>query len=86
LFKQQIKLHEISALKAIVLSRGFCSHQMKSQKKAAQQLQLNGFDVRAILSPTVAPGKERLRICLHTYNSDQEIISLIDQLKKIQNG
>ena len=42
-------------------------------RSAAQHLQNKGFDVRAILSPTVAAGKERLRICLHTYNSDKEI-------------
>jgi 8-amino-7-oxononanoate synthase len=86
LFKQQIKLHEISALKSDSAIQGILFSSNEITKKAAQQLQLNGFDVRAILSPTVAPGKERLRICLHTYNSDQEITSLIDQLKKIQNG
>ncbi len=45
-------------------------------KKAADNLQKNGFDVRAILSPTVAAGKERLRICLHAYNTGQEIMNL----------
>lgn len=52
-------------------------------KQAASILQNTGFDVRAILSPTVAAGKERLRICLHTFNSDQEIETLFDHLKKI---
>ena len=32
-----------------------------------------GFDVRAILSPTVPAGQERLRICVHTYNTEAEI-------------
>jgi 8-amino-7-oxononanoate synthase len=45
-------------------------------KQMAQQLQKNGFDVRAILSPTVAAGMERLRICIHTYNTEEEIIGL----------
>jgi 8-amino-7-oxononanoate synthase len=45
-------------------------------KQLANQLQKNGFDVRAILSPTVAAGMERLRVCLHTYNTEQEIIGL----------
>ncbi|RYF20717.1 MAG: 8-amino-7-oxononanoate synthase, partial [Flavobacteriales bacterium] len=40
----------------------------ESTKNAALQLQGKGFDVKAILSPTVAIGKERLRICLHAYN------------------
>ena len=52
-------------------------------KNAATSLQKAGFDVRAILSPTVPRGKERLRICLHTYNTDQEIIELVGLLKTI---
>lgn len=36
-------------------------------------LEKKGFDVRALLSPTVSSGRERLRICLHAYNSEQEI-------------
>lgn len=39
-------------------------------------LATNGFDVRAILSPTVPDGKERVRVCLHLHNTDEEILSL----------
>lgn len=46
-------------------------------------LQKQGFDVRAIRSPTVPPGKERLRICLHLHNSDQEILALCDQFQQM---
>jgi 8-amino-7-oxononanoate synthase len=42
-------------------------------KAMAKQLQDNGFDVKAILSPTVPEGQERLRFCLHSYNSTTEI-------------
>ncbi|MBC7915176.1 MAG: 8-amino-7-oxononanoate synthase [Pyrinomonadaceae bacterium] len=51
-------------------------------KKTAMALQEKGFDVRAILHPTVPSGKERLRICLHTFNSDTEIINLAKALKE----
>lgn len=51
-------------------------------KAKADLLHTKGFDVRPIFSPTVPEGKERLRICLHTFNSDQEIIDLADELKK----
>lgn len=51
-------------------------------KKVAEEFQANGFDVRPILSPTVAKGSERLRICLHTFNSSEEITQLIQQLSK----
>lgn len=50
-------------------------------KNAAQKLQSKGFDVRAILSPTVAAGKERIRICLHLFNTDEEINNLCQHLK-----
>nr|WP_294898929.1 8-amino-7-oxononanoate synthase [uncultured Pedobacter sp.] len=49
-------------------------------KTLAAQLQKNGFNVKAILSPTVAKGKERLRICLHAHNSKNEIYELTSQL------
>jgi 8-amino-7-oxononanoate synthase len=49
-------------------------------RHAAQQLQAQGFDVRPILSPTVPAGSERLRICLHTYNTSQEITALATAL------
>lgn len=46
-------------------------------KGIASQLQKNGFDVKAILSPTVPQGQERLRICLHAYNTEKEISELL---------
>lgn len=51
-----------------------------SAKFAAENLQQQGLDVRAILSPTVPKGSERLRICLHTYNTNEEIQTLTSQL------
>ena len=55
----------------------------ETAKNAASKLQSKGFNVKAILSPTVAVGKERLRICLHIYNTDQEITDLVKELKSI---
>lgn len=49
-------------------------------KKLAYQLQKSGFNVKAILSPTVAKGKERLRICIHAHNTKAEIYELSSQL------
>jgi len=54
----------------------------ENARKLASSLQNDGFNVRAILHPTVPEGKERLRICLHTFNTNEEIRSLIQQLKK----
>ncbi len=42
-------------------------------KKIADKLQEKGFNVKAILAPTVQEGEERLRFCIHSYNSKEEI-------------
>ncbi len=49
-------------------------------KAIATELQNKGFDVKAILSPTVPEGQERLRICLHAYNSKEEISGVLKAL------
>ncbi|MEC4003315.1 pyridoxal phosphate-dependent aminotransferase family protein [Flavobacterium sp. SUN052] len=49
-------------------------------KTIASQLQENGFDVKPILSPTVPEGQERLRFCLHSYNSEKEITDVLQLL------
>ena len=51
-------------------------------KGMATKIRANGFDVKAILSPTVPLGKERIRICLHAYNTKQEIDNLINTIIK----
>ncbi|MBO3700178.1 pyridoxal phosphate-dependent aminotransferase family protein [Roseivirga sp. E12] len=50
-------------------------------KSVAKKLQNEGFDIRPILSPTVKEGSERLRICLHTFNTEKEISLICDLLK-----
>jgi len=50
-------------------------------KQLAQQLQDKGFDVKAILSPTVPEGQERLRFCIHSYNSEEEINQVLEFLR-----
>lgn len=52
-------------------------------KAASLSLQHAGFDVRAIRSPTVKKGTERLRICLHTFNKAEEITGLCEKLKAL---
>lgn len=55
----------------------------ESVRQMARTLQERGFDVRPILSPTVPQGSERLRICLHTFNHDEEIASLTGLLRTL---
>lgn len=83
LFKQQVStgknfilLNSDSAIQCIVLK----SNEMA--RDAAKQLQMNNFDVRPILSPTVAQGTERIRICLHSFNTENELTLLAVTLNK----
>jgi len=50
-------------------------------RSLAFNLQQSGFDIRPILSPTVQPGSERLRICIHNHNSISEIETLCNTIK-----
>ncbi|HCN83970.1 MAG TPA: 8-amino-7-oxononanoate synthase [Sphingobacteriaceae bacterium] len=72
---QFIKSH--STIQSMIISGN------EQTRMAARSLQNQGFDVRPILSPTVQPGKERLRICLHTFNTDEDIMKLAASLKKL---
>lgn len=42
-------------------------------KQVSKKLHDKGFNVKAIVSPTVPEGQERLRFCIHNYNSKEEI-------------
>jgi 8-amino-7-oxononanoate synthase len=53
----------------------------ENAKQLAQQLQDKGFDIKAILSPTVPEGQERLRFCIHSYNTEEEINQILELLR-----
>ena len=48
--------------------------------RLAKRLQDNNFAVKAILSPTVPEGKERIRICIHSFNTKEEIEKIAEIL------
>jgi 8-amino-7-oxononanoate synthase len=50
-------------------------------KKLAEQLQNNKLDVRPILYPTVPKGQERIRIVLHSFNTENDLDLLLNCLK-----
>ncbi|MBW1298212.1 aminotransferase class I/II-fold pyridoxal phosphate-dependent enzyme [Aquimarina litoralis] len=49
-------------------------------KAIASKIHDQGFDVKPILSPTVPEGKERLRFCLHSCNTKEEIVEVLTLL------
>jgi len=83
-FQNQIKKLQLeskyiksnSAIQCIMISGN------SAVKKASFNLKESGYDVRPILSPTVTKGKERLRFCLHSFNTKEEIESVLNILAK----
>jgi len=52
-------------------------------KSVANKIIAEGFNVKAILYPTVPVNKERIRFCLHNYNTKEEIKTLLTFLNTI---
>jgi len=74
--KKYTVLDSISPIQGIIIPGN------ESVMKMAQKLQEHALDVRPIRYPSVAAGTERLRICLHNYNSEEEIRELISLLTR----
>lgn len=55
-------------------------------KHIASVLQQNGFNVKAILSPTVPLAQERLRFCLHSFNTKEEIEKVLNFLAPLMQN
>lgn len=52
----------------------------KNVKLVAKALQEKNYNVKPILSPTVKKGEERLRFCIHSYNTQGEITEVLQLL------
>ena len=96
--ERQVQLHQKMALfRNYLKDFGLCDYFIPSQspiqsciisgndkvRNAAQYLQQKGFGVYPILSPTVPKGKERLRICLHSFNTQLHIEQLMGHLASL---
>ncbi|MCW3162752.1 aminotransferase class I/II-fold pyridoxal phosphate-dependent enzyme [Chryseobacterium oryctis] len=76
--KQELKTFSSvnSPIKSVLIS--------DNQKLKALQdcLFENGFLTYAVYSPTVKQGAERLRICLHSFNTEEEIVELCGTIRE----
>ena len=86
-FKSQLKQNTLyplinsdSSIQCLVLGSN------EKAKALAENLQNEGLDVRPILSPTVPQGGERIRICLHSFNTEKEISLLTTTINKFINA
>ncbi len=71
---QNIFIESHSAIHCCIISGN------KTVKSIAQKIQTHRFNVKPILSPTVLKGEERLRFCLHSFNSEKEIVEVLQLL------
>lgn len=69
-----------SAIQCIILKNN------DTARLIATTLQSAGLDVRPILSPTVAAGTERIRICLHSFNTLNELALLCNTINNFINA
>lgn len=51
-------------------------------KDLQETLSQEGFLTYAVFSPTVKQGTERLRICLHSFNTEKEIVTLSEIIRR----
>ena len=81
-FKEQLKENQLqkyftesnSAIQCCIVSSS------KKVKKIVRHLNENGFDPEPIFFPTVPRGHERIRFCVHAYNSEDEISKVLSLL------
>ena len=80
LFRQHIdtSVESLSAIQVI------CIPGNSNVRQVALTLKEAGFAVSAVMSPTVREGEERLRICVHAHNTEEEIIALAKKIKEVR--
>lgn len=71
-------IDSLSPIQGIIVGDSF------KTKVLSYHLRDKGFFVKAILPPTVPVGTERLRISLHTFNTNKEIDMLVDEIKNFK--
>jgi 8-amino-7-oxononanoate synthase len=78
---KNINLQRVNSNSSIqsVLFKG--NHEVK---RCADYLQKNELECRAIRFPSVKAGSERIRVCLHAYNTQFEIKKLIETLREFK--
>ncbi len=94
--RQQALTANIGYFKSLVVQKGLNMYFSESSsavqvcriggndqtKRLSSVLKEAGFDVRPILNPTVPQGEERLRFCLHAFNTRNEMESVLTMVKK----
>ena len=82
-FRKKAQLNQLPVLPSNSPIQGVFMPGNTKATDLSKALIQSGFEVKAILSPTVPKGEERIRICLHAFNTEKEIESLIREMKAL---
>ncbi|CAG8531127.1 11825_t:CDS:2 [Acaulospora colombiana] len=77
-FRSSIKLPADVLLPSESAIQGIVVSGNENAVRLSRIIQKAGYNVKPIRSPTVPVGKERIRICLHADNSEEEIEGLVN--------
>ena len=81
-FKNSVKtLSEYSFIDSPSQIQGIIIGDNTKAKNLSDYLLQKGMYAKAILSPTVPAGTERLRICLHSYNTTSQVDLLLEEIQ-----
>jgi len=75
-------VHGLSFTESFSPIQGIFIGDNQTAKAVSAHLFQEGYFVKAILSPTVPAGKERLRVCLHSFNETTQIDRFLDLTKE----
>lgn len=70
-------LNSISAIQSLIIPGN------NAVRELCFKIQERDMDARPILSPTIPKGRERIRVCIHSYNTKEEIDLLFDTIAKV---
>lgn len=82
-FRKNASLYKIPILSSQSSIQGVLVPGNKVASALAKRLIDKGFEVKAILSPTVPKGGERIRICIHAFNTEKELLDLIKEISQL---
>lgn len=84
-FKTRAQQLQVDVLSSDTHVQGIHCPGNESVKALSEYLASKGFDARAIRSPTVEEGRERIRVCLHAFNTPQQIEELLTAVATFRN-
>lgn len=80
-FNSKMYEHGIQgAMKSLTAIQSIVIPGNENVRQATEALNRAGFDARPIVSPTVPAGTERIRICLHAFNTEEELGRFVSTL------